>query len=283
MKSLNLLILFLLELPIVSFAQVHEVKFVTSADGTSIKTVIFHPNQIQQHKPRPVVIALHGCGGLYSTANNHQEKLNARHAGMAKFITDHGFSIIFPDSFTTRGEISLCSQKFNSRRIKQSHRADDVDGVLSWLSEQSWVDQSKIALLGWSHGGSAVLRSTDANRDNVINRRTQPNVAVAFYPGCSDALKDQYRPQVPLVMMLAELDDWTPPIPCIELANHTGSKFYLYPDSYHDFDNPVGNVKLRADVPNGVNPDKGVHVGRNPVTGPQSWNQLLMILQSRWE
>lgn len=283
MKSLNVLILFLLELPILSFAQVHEVKFATSADGTSIKTVIFHPNQVQQHQPRPVVIALHGCGGLYSTANNPQEQLNARHAGMAKFITDHGYSIIFPDSFTTRGEISLCSQKFSSRRIKQSHRADDVDGVLSWLSEQSWVDQSKIALLGWSHGGSAVLRSTDANRHNVMNRRTQPDVAVAFYPGCSDALKDQYRPQVPLVMMLAELDDWTPPLPCIELANHSNSKFYLYPNSYHDFDNPVGNVKLRTDVPNGVNPGKGVHVGRNPVTGPQSWNQLLMVLQRRWE
>ena len=45
----------------------------------------------------------------------------------------------------------------------------------------------------------------------------------------------------------------------------------------------VGTVRLRTDVPNGVNPGKGVHVGRNSITGPQAWDQLLLTLRKQWE
>jgi dienelactone hydrolase len=277
----NWVYLFIL-LPLACFAQGAEEVLIPSADGTQIKVHVRHPTGLDISQPRPVVLALHGCGGLYATIGNNQGKLNARHAGMAQLIAENGYSIVFPDSFTTRGESSICSQKFNVRTIKQSHRSDDVDGVLQWLASQSWVDSSKIALLGWSHGGSTVLSSTHANRQKVATRKIQPSVAVAFYPGCSDALKDNYRPQVPLIMMLAELDDWTPPGPCIQLAQKTGAKLHLYPNSYHDFDNPIGTVRLRTDVPNGVNPGKGVHVGRNPITGPQAWAELLETLQKSW-
>lgn len=264
------------------YAQNQEDVVISSADNTSIKVHVRHPDGVDLRQTRPVVVALHGCGGLYATTGVNQGKLNARHAGMAQLIAENGYTIVFPDSFTTRGETSLCSQKFNMRTIKQSHRSDDVEGVLQWLAKQSWADTSKIALLGWSHGGSTVLSSTNANRLKVASRKIQPSVAVAFYPGCADALKDNYRPQVPLVMMLAELDDWTPPGPCIQLAQRTGAEMHLYPNSYHDFDNPIGTVRLRTDVPNGVNPGRGVHVGRNPETGPLAWAQLLVTLNTRW-
>ncbi len=280
-QNFKLFICFLC-LPLTCYGQNSELQQVIGQDGTALKTIIFHPASALPDIPRPVVIALHGCGGLYSSSTDKAEKLNARHSGMAQLITDNGYSIVFPDSFTSRGEKSLCTQKMSSRNIKQSHRADDVDGILLWLSKQSWVDPSKIALLGWSHGGSTVLRSTDKNRQNVNSRITQPSIAIAFYPGCSDAVQNNYQPQAPLVMMLAELDDWTPPGPCVQLANQTNSKAYVYPDSYHDFDNPIGNVKIRTDVPNGVNPTEGVHVGRNPLTGPMAWEQLLKELQKQW-
>ena len=276
-------IFLLTSFPLWCFAQVPEVIFIPSADGTVLKAHVQHPAGTPTNRPRPVVVALHGCSGLYSTTGANQGNLNPRHSGMAQLIADNGYSIVFPDSFSTRGETSLCSQKFDVRVIKQSHRSDDVDGVLLWLSSQNWADTAKIALLGWSHGGTTVLSSTDKNRQKVTARDIQPSVAIAIYPGCSDSLKSNYRPQVPLVMMLAELDDWTPPGPCIELAKKTGVELYVYPESYHDFDNPVGAVRLRMDVANGVNPGKGVHVGRNPETGPQAWQQVLATLRHRWQ
>ncbi len=256
---------------------------IASTDGTQLKALLAHPNELAITKPRPVVIALHGCGGLYATTGPNQGKLNARHAGMAQLITANGYSIIFPDSFSSRGQSSLCSQKFSNRKIKQTNRSDDVDGVLLWLEDQSWADKSKIALLGWSHGGSTVLRSIDANRQKVSTRKLQPSTAVAFYPGCSYPLRENFRPQIPLTMMVAELDDWTPAAPCIQLAKLSGSNIHVYADSYHGFDNPIGNVRLRRDVPNAVNFGKGAHVGRNPTTGPQAWNQLLLIFRDQWE
>jgi len=273
----------LIFIPIFCFAQGPEEVVIPSADGTLLKAHVLHPDGMLTTQSRPVVVALHGCGGLYSTLSANQGKLNPRHSGMAKLITDNGYSIVFPDSFSTRGETSLCSQKFDLRVIKQSHRSDDVDGVLKWLSSQNWADTAKIALLGWSHGGTTVLVSTDKNLQKVEARTIQPSIAIAFYPGCSDALKSNYRPHVPLVMMVAELDDWTPPAPCIELAKRTGANLYVYPDSYHDFDNPVGTVRIRLDVANGVIPGAGVHVGRNPLTGPQAWEQLIATLRNRWQ
>jgi hypothetical protein len=35
-------------------------------------------------------------------------------------------------------------------------------------------------------------------------------------------------------------------------------------------------------VPNGQHPGLGVHVGRNPVTGPQAWQDVLDLLRQRW-
>ena len=50
------------------------------------------------------------------------------------------------------------------------------------------------------------------------------------------------------------------------------------PDSHHDFDNPVGQVRLRTDVPNGVHPGRGVHVGPNPVTRDRAYTRLPELL-----
>ncbi len=181
-------LVFICCVPWICFGQEVEQLVIASTDGTQLKSLLLHPNAIPSTTPRPVIVALHGCGGLYSTTGINQGKLNPRHAGMAQLMTANGYSILFPDSFSSRGESNLCSQKFSSRKIKQSHRSDDVDGALLWLETQSWADTSKIALLGWSHGGSTALRSIDANRHKVASRKLQPSTAITFYPGCSDAL-----------------------------------------------------------------------------------------------
>jgi dienelactone hydrolase len=252
-----------------------------SLDGTVLTAVVFQP----AGSPKGAVIALHGCGGLFATRGARKGLLNARHQAMADLLVSQGYSVVFPDSLTPRGESELCTQKIGSRKIDQTQRRADALGALVWVAAQSWAQPQHVALLGWSHGGSAVLSATDSTRAdvrgaNVSGVSVRPAVAVAFYPGCSAALKSRYQPTAPLVMMLGEKDDWTPPGPCIELGKAVSAEVNVYADSYHDFDNPVGQVQLRADVPNGVNPGKGVHAGPNPVAREKAYARLLDVLRN---
>ena len=257
------------------FAMAQDASF-NSLDGTVLTAVVFQPAGY----PKGAVIALHGCGGLFATRGGRKGLLNARHQAMADLLVAQGYSVVFPDSLTPRGESELCTQKIGTRKIDQTERRADALGALVWVAAQGWAAPQHIALLGWSHGGSAVLSATDNTRADVRGVNVRPAVAVAFYPGCSAALKSRYQPSAPLVLMLGEKDDWTPPGPCIELGKAVGAEVNVYADSYHDFDNPVGQVQLRADVPNGVNPGKGVHAGPNPVARAQAYARLLEVLKN---
>ena len=250
-----------------------------SLDGTVIKALVFQPApSAMGPASRGTVIALHGCGGLYATTGPRKGQLNARHQAMADLLVAEGYNAVFPDSLTPRGETELCTQKIGTRKIDQTQRRADVLGALAWVAAQPWAEPNRIALLGWSHGGSAVLSSTDNNRADVRGAAVKPAVAVAFYPGCAAAAKSGYTPTSPLVLMLGEKDDWTPAAPCVALGNSVGAEVNVYADSYHDFDNPVGEVRLRKDVPNGVYPGQGVHVGRNPVTRELAYTRVKVLL-----
>lgn len=254
-----------------------------SLDGTALKAWVFQP---AEQPPRGTVVALHGCGGLYASRGPRKGQLNARHQAMADWLVGLGYAAVFPDSLTPRGESELCTQKIGSRKIDQTERRADALAALSWVATQPWAQPGpqptpqpmRIALLGWSHGGSAVLSATDAARADVRAQAVRPAVAIAFYPGCSAALKSGYQPSAPLVLMLGEKDDWTPPGPCIELGKAVGAEANVYPDSYHDFDNPVGELRLRTDVPNGIRPGQGVHAGPNPATREQAYARLREVL-----
>ena len=258
-----------------------EVSF-NSLDGTALKVLIFHPDVSVSPASvkRGSVVALHGCGGLYASTGARKGQLNARHQAMADVLVAEGYSVVFPDSLTPRGDTEICTQKIGSRKIDQTERRADALAALGWVAAQPWADAGRIALLGWSHGGSAVLSATDTSRSDVRSQAVKPAAAVAFYPGCAAPLKSGYKPGAPLVLMLGEKDDWTPPGPCQALGKAVGAEVNVYADSYHDFDNPAGQVRLRKDVPNGLNPGQGVHVGPNPAAREQSYVRLREVLKA---
>ena len=253
---------------------------IASLDGTQLKAWVFQPAAGQ---PAGTVVALHGCGGLYARAGARQGKLNARHQAMAEMLLAQGYAVVFPDSLSSRGLTEICTEKMRSRSINQVQRRNDALASFNWVAAQPWAKPGKMALIGWSHGGSAVLSSTDAKRPEVAAQAVKPAVAVAFYPGCSDALKSGYVPNTRLLLMVGALDDWTPPGPCVELGKATGVEVNVYADSYHDFDNPVGSVTLRRDVPNGVHRGQGVHVGANPAAREQSYARLRETLHAAFK
>ena len=100
----------------------------SSLDGTLLKAWVFQPKDAA---PRGVVIALHGCGGLYAGSGPRKGQINSRHQAMAELLTANGYSVVYPDSLTPRGETELCTQKMGSRKVSQTERRADALAALA--------------------------------------------------------------------------------------------------------------------------------------------------------
>lgn len=255
-------------------ATAEDVRF-PSLDGTELTARLFRPEAAAT--PVGTVVALHGCGGLWSARD--PSALAARHQATAELLAAHGWAVLLPDSLRPRGERELCTQRIGARRITQAERRADALGALAWVARQTWADPRRLALLGWSHGGSAVLAAADGRRADV-QATVKPAVAIAFYPGCGDALRQGWTPSTRVALLLGEQDDWTPPQSCIALGQAHGLDVTVYPDSVHGFDEPSGRVRRRLDVPNGAKPGEGVLVGPNPQARAAAQARVLELLDA---
>ena len=227
----------------------------------------------------PAMLLLHGCGGPYADAP--PQRLSQRMRGYAALLNAEGYHVLITDSLTPRGERELCTQRVGTRKVTQTQRRRDALGALQWLAAQPEVDAARLGLLGWSNGGSSVLAATNGRHPEVAAARVKAHFAAAFYPGCEDDLKRGYQATAPLLMLLGEADDWTPAAPCQALAAQVGSaavQVETYAGAYHGFDGTAA-VRLRRDVPNGVTPGQGVHVGGNPAARAASRDHLLRFLR----
>jgi len=232
-----------------------------SSSPAPLRGFLFKPEGDGRH---PAVIMMHGCGGAYASSG----QLGDRHRMWGKYLALHGYVALMLDSFGSRGIKQLCTTTFAERPLRQSDRVGDAYAALAYLRERSDVDARRIALLGWSHGAGVTL--------DAISRQPEDgdgfSAAVAFYPGCTSRNKraDRFHPYAPLLVLIGEADDWTPAEPCKQLAAAVAARgeamqIVIYPDTYHDFDNPgVTSKHVRKEVPNGVHPGRGVTVAPNP-------------------
>ena len=144
-------------------------------------------------QPRPAVIALHGCDGLYL-----RNQLNARERAVAELLGRRGFHVLVSDR---------C-------------RGAAIHGALDWLAARPEVDRNRIVVLGWSEGGSALLA---ALKHRIGPMPLQARAAIAFSPSCGPhaVTPGSYLPVAPLLILVGARDERTPAAPCLELANWT--------------------------------------------------------------
>ena len=201
---------------------------------------------------KPVIIGLHGCGGPLDA----NDKLSPFLARYAAYFNAEGYDFLVPDSFTPRGEKSICGTPNAQRRITELDRREDVFAAMRWLGAQPDVDTKRVAVVGWSHGAQTVLAVVNANDSFVAAQLHRPTAAVAFYPGCFSLAKGgNYKLGAPILMMVGELDNWTPARHCVtfheQMRITSGPLFDLvvYPGSYHGFDS-LSKVVERSGVGN---------------------------------
>ncbi len=229
--------------------------------------------------PAPAVALFHGCGGAF----DRRGQLSKRMREYAALFNRAGYHALVVDSLTPRYETELCTQRIGARRVTQANRRLDALGAVAYLAERADVDAKKIGLIGWSNGGSTVLAATNLRHRDVASAQVQPAFAVAFYPGCEADLKRGYEAAAPLLMLVGQSDDWAAPGPCCALAREASGprpEIEGYAGAYHGFDSDAP-VRVRKDVPNGVNPGQGVHVGGNGAAWHASQQRLLKFLAER--
>ena len=225
----------------------------------------------------PAIVALHGCSGMWALTRTREQQLSMGLAARAETLLGDGYAVLFPDSFGSRGRQEVCTIKAGESQITPIRRRLDALGALAYLAERPDIDRERIGVVGWSHGGSTALAAINERDRDVAAFRSKDDAppffraAVAYYPGCATSLRagDRWAPGTPTRIHIGELDDWTAAKTCVELGHAMSArgeplKVTVYPDSHHGFDAPDGPLRLRSDVPNGVNPGNGVHVGSNP-------------------
>src|SRR5579871_3602595 len=225
--------------------------------GTSaLHAQLFKP---EGNGPFPVVIALHGCGGLGSRS----EPVQVRYRDWAEQLLKDGKAVLFPDSYGSRELGPQCHVK--ERRITaRRERVADILVARQWLMQQDWVARDRISLLGWANGASALLWAV---RPQLLLHRTEPDFrsAVAFYPDCRLSSRLGWSARVPTLVLIGANDDVSSPPACRQMVEgaHGRSaltRIVVYPSAYHDFDR--ANLPLRAigSPPDAADPERG-HVG----------------------
>lgn len=221
-------------------------------------------------KPAPAVVSLHGCGGLF----NRQRELARRHADWAERFAAEGYVVLFPDSFGSRGVQSICDTR--ERQIRARDRGADAAAAADWLAEQPFVDPQRIAVLGWSNGGSSVLWAiAGANKPKSGEWR----VAIAFYPGCRiPSESTEWAPRFKPYVLIGSADDWTPPEPCRRLAERNAVLLIEYPGAVHAFDTPDLARRTRTGVAYSARGDGNVQIGTDPKGRSAAIKEVMTIL-----
>jgi dienelactone hydrolase len=180
--------------------------------------------------PFSAVVVLHGCDGLSEDAPKF----------VAQFMTGLGYVSLTVDSFATRGIKDACTKPMPALLLT---RQGDALGALSYLSNLPFVDSRRIAVIGYSHGAMVALRLASSHQAEFFDvpRDRKFKAAVAYYPLCSVASEELI---VPALIMIGELDDWTPATDCegwMKRRADRGApvKFIVYPGAYHAFNSPA--------------------------------------------
>lgn len=259
----------LLDVPSGRAAEPVKVDFTSAnAEATPIAGYLMRPGT--DDAPRPAIVALHGCGGLY----NAKGRISSRHSDWAERWVGQGYVVLLVDSFGPRGIDQICTVR--DRTINPRGRALDAIAAGRYLAAQPFVDKARIALIGWSNGGSTTLWAVgDAAREGDLPFR----VAIAFYPGCRTPSESKsFKPRLPLTILMGAADDWTPVEPCRALAERGMATLIEYPGAYHGFDSPKSPLRVRKGIAFSKSGTGEVHVGFDPVAHAKSIEDVTRIL-----
>jgi dienelactone hydrolase len=179
----------------------------------------------------PAVILVHGSGGT-----------GAREEFWSKYFNEMGIASFVIDSFSGRGLVDVNPDQAQLGRfnmVLDLYRAYDV------LIAHSRIDPARIAPMGFSRGGQAVLAASFKRFQRTWHPDIEFAAYISLYASCSIAIiGDTEVSAVPIRQFHGAADDYNPVAPCrpyFERLRAAGkdAKLIEFPDAHHVFDNPL--------------------------------------------
>jgi dienelactone hydrolase len=224
--------------------------------------------------PFPVVIGLHGCGGLAGQS----EPVQQRYRDWAEQLLEDGNAVLLPDSYGSREVGPQCRVKGKERHVlARRERVADIMASRQWLVQQPWAARNRISLLGWANGASALLWAV---RPQLSSRKVEPDFrsAIAFYPDCRISSGLGWSARVPTLLLIGAKDDVSSPPACRQMVDGARgrsalARIVVYPGAYHDFDRANLPTHAVAETPDATLPDSG-HLGTDPAARADSQKRV---------
>jgi len=209
---------------------------VTGARGAATSQQLLRPHDALFRPdgpgPFPAVVVLHACLGVRTKDTRWAEELR-----------DQGYVALVVDSMTGRGLTTLDQRRgvCQGMALWGATRAGDLSASLDYLRTLPYVDATRLAVVGFSHGAWAALDFlSGASAEDVRGLQA----IIGFYPYCGVASRARWlgwHVDVPTLLLLAADDRMVSTGQCRRLAARAQAggrpvAVTIYPDVGHAFD-----------------------------------------------
>ena len=223
--------------------------------GITVIGWLFKPSTTGSH---PAVVMLHGCAGAYSYSDP-AKGIASLYREWGDRLVRAGYVALLVDSFTPRGAAQNQCGNGSTGVSEVNDRPYDAYAGLNYLASKRFVAADRIGLLGWSHGGSSALATTDVSK---FNASANFKAAVEFYPGCGlwgafgGVSRSTWQPYAPSLILIGSADTVVNPAYCqtrvstAQTLGTTGLSLTIFEDAHHSFDQArqVNSTYTQADV-----------------------------------
>jgi dienelactone hydrolase len=250
-------------------------------DGTVLEAVAFRNDHGETVKalyalpdataPVPAVIVLHGSGGLFDPPDwGEDHDIGPQFADWAARLLGEGYAVLMPDSFYSRGFYEWGDHPGElDKTDRLALRVYDAYAALAFACRQPEIDCNRVAVLGFSNGGSAAALVVHERLEDIAllsdlrpaDQRPSFALSIPYYPGClfdhllSTDTEDPdafYRPTAPVHVQHGEDDDLldgcelrleqTDTLTALEDWLENPFHLYVY-DAGHSFDSDPSNAR----------------------------------------
>ena len=167
----------------------------------------------------------------------------------SKGWSDHHYSYL--DNYNNNGIATLSLHSFESRGVSETVGEQvsvtipmiicDAYAALDEVSKINKIDVNNVGITGWSLGGGVSLYSAWKKIKDILSPNLTFKAHLPFYPPCISNVNDIDFLNVPIHILIGELDEWTPSIPCENIINSLYNDGHdvnitVFPNSHHSFD-----------------------------------------------